>query len=105
MLTRIFVGLWHKKKADMLADDLRKLAKVFNIPKDLILLMKSRSVKRGTEGGHCIDLCAWRGGRLGEGELFPRSISSELQSFFEKAKKYALGIVFIISPSAALTTS
>jgi hypothetical protein len=50
MLTQIFVGLWPKQKADMPADDLRKLAKVFDTPKDLILLMKSRSVKRGAEG-------------------------------------------------------
>jgi hypothetical protein len=50
MLTRIFVGLWPKQKADMPADDLRKLAKVFDSPEDLILLMKSRSVKRGAEG-------------------------------------------------------
>jgi hypothetical protein len=34
----------------MLADDLRKLAKVFDTPEDPILLMKSRSVKRGAEG-------------------------------------------------------
>jgi hypothetical protein len=31
-------------------DDLKKLAKVFDTPKDLILLMKSRSVKRVAEG-------------------------------------------------------
>jgi hypothetical protein len=49
VLTRIFVGLWTKKKAEMPADDLRKLAKVFDTPKDPILLMKSHSVKRGTE--------------------------------------------------------
>jgi hypothetical protein len=50
MLTRIFVGLWPKQKVDMPADDLRKLAKVFDTPEDPILLMKSRSVKRGAEG-------------------------------------------------------
>jgi hypothetical protein len=50
VLTQIFVGLWPKQKADMPADDLRKLAKVFDTPKDPILLMKSRSVKRGAEG-------------------------------------------------------
>jgi hypothetical protein len=32
VLTRIFVGLWPKKKADMPVDDLRKLAKVFDTP-------------------------------------------------------------------------
>jgi hypothetical protein len=50
VLTWIFIGLWPKQKADMPADDLRKLAKVFDTPEDPILLMKSRSVKRGAEG-------------------------------------------------------
>jgi hypothetical protein len=50
VLTRIFVGLWPKKKADMPADDLKKLAAAFDTAEDPILLMKSRSVKRGAEG-------------------------------------------------------
>jgi hypothetical protein len=33
VLTGIFVGLWPKKKADMPADDLKKLAKVLTPPK------------------------------------------------------------------------
>jgi hypothetical protein len=45
VLTWIFAGLWPKQKADMPADDLRKLAKVFDTPEDPILLMKSHSVK------------------------------------------------------------
>jgi hypothetical protein len=35
VLTRIFVGLWPKKKADMPADDLQKLAAVFDTIDDL----------------------------------------------------------------------
>jgi hypothetical protein len=50
VLTRIFVGLWPNQKEDMPVDDLRKLAKVFDTPEDLILSMKSRSVKQGVEG-------------------------------------------------------
>jgi hypothetical protein len=50
VLTRIFVGLWPKQKANVPTDDLKKLAKVFDTPEDPILLMKSRSVKRGAEG-------------------------------------------------------
>jgi hypothetical protein len=50
VLTRIFVGLWPKQKADVLATDLKKLATAFNTSEDSILLMKSRSVKRGAEG-------------------------------------------------------
>jgi hypothetical protein len=45
MLTRIFVGLWPKKKADKPADDLKKLAAAFDTVEDPILLMKSQSVK------------------------------------------------------------
>jgi hypothetical protein len=45
VLTRIFVGLWPKKKADMPTDNLKKLAAAFDTAKDPILSMKSRSVK------------------------------------------------------------
>jgi hypothetical protein len=41
VLTQIFVGLWPKKKADMPADDLKKLATVFDTTDDPILSMKS----------------------------------------------------------------
>jgi hypothetical protein len=44
-LTRIFVGLWPKKKADMPADDLKKFAAAFDTAEDPILSIKSRSVK------------------------------------------------------------
>jgi hypothetical protein len=50
MLTWIFVGLWPKQKKDMPDADLKKLAKAFDTPKDPILLMKGRSMKRGAEG-------------------------------------------------------
>jgi hypothetical protein len=50
VLTRIFVRLWPKQKADVPAADLKKLAKVFDTPEDPILLMKSRSMKQGAEG-------------------------------------------------------
>jgi hypothetical protein len=45
MLTRFFVGLWPKKKADMPSTDLKKLASVFDTTEDPILSMKSHSVK------------------------------------------------------------
>jgi hypothetical protein len=50
VLTWMFVGLWPKKRADMPADDLKKLAVTFDTIKDPILSMKSRSMKRGAEG-------------------------------------------------------
>jgi hypothetical protein len=42
----MFVGLWPKKRADMPADDLKKLVATFDIVKDPIVVMKSRSVKQ-----------------------------------------------------------
>jgi hypothetical protein len=50
VLMWMFVGLWLKKRADMPADDLKKLAAAFDTIEDPILAMKSRSVKRDVEG-------------------------------------------------------
>jgi hypothetical protein len=105
MLTQIFVGLWPKQRAEMPDNDLRKLAKAFDTLDDPILLMKGRSVKRGVEGAIALTYAHgeevnWEKVSSSRG----RSLS-ELRVFFEKAKKYAPGIVSIISPSAASTTS
>jgi hypothetical protein len=45
VLTWIFVRLWLKKRADMPADDFKKLVAAFDTVEDPILLMKSCSVK------------------------------------------------------------
>jgi hypothetical protein len=50
MLTRIFVGLCPKQKAEVPDNDVKKLAKAFDTPDDPILLMKGLSLKRGAEG-------------------------------------------------------
>jgi hypothetical protein len=50
ILTWMFVRFWQKKKADMPADDLKKLATTFDTVEDPILSMKSHSVKRGAKG-------------------------------------------------------
>jgi hypothetical protein len=42
VLTRIFVGLWPKQRAEV--PDLKKFGKAFDTPDDPILLMKGRSV-------------------------------------------------------------
>jgi hypothetical protein len=87
------------------ATDLKKLAKVFDTPKDPILLMKSRSMKRGMEGAIALTYAH------GEEVSWEKVSSSrgrpllELRGFFEKVKKYAPGIVSIISPSTASSTS
>jgi hypothetical protein len=87
------------------AADLKKLATTFNTPEDPILLMKSRSVKRGAEGAIALTYAHgeevnWEKVSSSRGQPL-----SELWGFFEKAKKYAPGIVSIISPSAASLTS
>jgi hypothetical protein len=105
ILTQFFVGLWPKKKADMPAADLKKLAVVFDTTEDPILSMKSRSVKRGAEGAIAL---AYSHGEGVDWEKVSSSCGrplSELLGFFEKAKKYAPGIVSIITPSVASSTS
>jgi hypothetical protein len=89
----------------MPADDLKKLAAAFDTVEDPILLMKSRSVKRGAEGAISL---AYSHGEEVDWEKVSSSCGrplSELLGFFEKAKKYATGIVSIITPSAASSTS
>jgi hypothetical protein len=105
MLTWIFIGLWPKQKVDVPATNLKKLATTFNTPEDPILLMKSRSMKRGAEGAIALTYAHgeevnWEKVSCSRGRPL-----SELWGFFEKVKKYALGIVSIISHSAASSTS
>jgi hypothetical protein len=105
MLTRIFIGLWPKQRAEVPETDLKKLAKVLDTPDDPILLMKGRSMKRGAEGAIAL---AYAHGEEVNWEKVSSSRGrplSELRVFFEKVKKYAPGIVSIISPSAASMTS
>jgi hypothetical protein len=105
VLTRFFVGLWPKKKADMPAADLKKLVAAFDTAEDPILLMKSRSVKQGAEGAIAL---AYSHGEEVDWEKVSSSRGrplSELLGFFEKEKKYAPGIMSIITPSAASSTS
>jgi hypothetical protein len=105
VLTWIFVRLWPKQKADVPDADLKKLAKAFDTPEDPILLMKGHSMKRGAEGAIALTYVH------GEEVNWEKVSSSrgrpllELRGFIEKAKKYAPGIVLIISPSAASSTS
>jgi hypothetical protein len=85
--------------------DLKKLAKAFDTHADPILLMKGRSIKQGAEGAIAL---TYEHGEEVNWEKMSSSRGrplSELQGFFEKAKKYTPGIVSIISPSAAPLTS
>jgi hypothetical protein len=105
VLTQISIGLWPKQRADIKNSDLKKLIKAFNTPEDPILLLKDRSIKRGAEGAIAL---AYAHGEEVDWEKvssFRGRPLSELHGFFERAKKYAPGIVLIISPSAASSTS
>jgi hypothetical protein len=104
VLMRMFVGLWPKKKAEMPVDNLKKLVEAFDTLEDPTLTMKGRSVKRGVEGAIAL-------AQSHSEEVDWEKVSSsrarpllELLGFFEKAKKYAPGIVSIITPSAASST-
>jgi hypothetical protein len=101
-LTWIFVGLWPKQKAEV--PDLKNLAKAFDTPDDPILVMKGLSLKRGAEGAIAFsyahgDGVNWE--KVSSSHDRPRS---ELKAFFKKAKRYAPGIMSMISPSTASTT-
>jgi hypothetical protein len=101
----MFVGLWPKKRAEMPADDLKKLAEAFDTVEDPVLTMKSRSVKRGVEGAIAL---AQSHGKEVDWEKVSSSRARpllELLGYFEKAKKYAPGIVLINTPSVASSTS
>jgi hypothetical protein len=50
VLSRLFVGLWLKKRAAVLKDNLSKLAKSFDTTEDPTLQLKGLSIKRGAEG-------------------------------------------------------
>jgi hypothetical protein len=89
VLTRIFVGLWPKQKAEVPNNDVRKLAQTFDTTEDPVLQMKGLSLKRGAEGGiafsyaHGTEL-DWE--KIGSSHGHTRS---ELKAFFEKVKKIA----------------
>jgi hypothetical protein len=105
VLTRIFVGLWPKQKAEVPNNDVKKLAQAFDTTEDPILQMKGLSLKRGAEGAiafsyaHGAEL-DWE--KIGSSHGRTRS---ELKAFFEKAKKFSPAIVAMISPSSASAAS
>jgi hypothetical protein len=105
VLTRMFVGLWPKQKAEVPHNDVKKLAQAFNTTEDPILQMKGLSLKRGAEGAiafsyaHGAEL-DWE--KVGSSHGRTRS---ELKAFFEKANKFSPAIVAMISPSTASVAS
>jgi hypothetical protein len=105
VLTRMFVGLWPKKKAEVPKDDLKKLAKAFDTTEDPILQLKGISLKHGDEGAIALSY-AYGANIDWEKVSSPHGHTrAELKAFFEKAKKLAPALASIISPSAASVTS
>jgi hypothetical protein len=102
VVTRIFVGLWPKQKANV--PDLNNLAKAFDTSDDPILAMKGLSLKRGAEGAIAFSYAHDEEVNWEKVSSSPGRPRAELKAFFEKAKKYAKGIVSMISPLAASAT-
>jgi hypothetical protein len=50
VLSRLFIGLWPKKKAEVPRDNLAKLAKAFDTTEDPTLQLKGLSLRHGAEG-------------------------------------------------------
>jgi hypothetical protein len=105
VLSRLFVGLWPKKKAEVPKDNLTKLATAFDTIEHPTLQLKGLSLKRGVEGaialsfGHDADF-DWK--KVSSPHSRTRD---EMKAFFEKAKKLVPTLVAIISPSAASAAS
>jgi hypothetical protein len=102
VLTRIFVGLWPKKKANV--SDLKNLAKAFDTDEDPILTMKGLFLNRGAKGAIAFAYVHGEEVNWEKVSSSPGHPRLELKPFFENAKKYASGIVSMISPLVASAT-
>jgi hypothetical protein len=105
VLSRMFVGLWPKKRAAVPEDNLRNLAKSFDTTEDPTSQLKGLSLKRGAEGAIALSFAHgtdfdWE--KVNSPHVHTRD---EMNAFFEKAKKLAPALVAIISPSAASAVS
>jgi hypothetical protein len=105
VLSRLFVGLWPKKRAAVPKKNLSNLAKSFERTEDPTLQLKGLSIKRGAEGAIALSFAHgtdfdWEKVSSPHGRT-----CDEMKAFFEKAKKLAPALVAIISPSASSTAS
>jgi hypothetical protein len=105
VLSRLFVGLWPKKKAEVPKDNLENLAKSFDKIEDPTLQLKGLSLKRGAKGAIALSFAHgadfdWEKVSSPHGRT-----RDEIKVFFEKAKKLAPALAAIISPSAASAAS
>jgi hypothetical protein len=105
VLSRLFVGLWPKKKAKVPKDNLEHLVKFFDTIEDPTLQLKGLSLKRGAEGAIALSFVHgadfdWEKVNSPHGRT-----CDEMKGFIEKAKKLAPALAAIISPSAASAAS
>jgi hypothetical protein len=105
VLSRLFVGLWPKRRAAVPKDNLSDIAKSFDTTEDPTLQLKGLSIKRGAEGAIALSLAHgtnfdWE--RVSSPHGHTRD---EMKAFFEKAKKLAPALLTTISPSAACAVS
>jgi hypothetical protein len=105
VLSRLFVGLWPKKRAAVPTDKLKNLAKSFNTTKDPTLQLKELSLKHGAEGAIALSFAHGADFDWGKVSSPHGRTHDEMKAFFEKAKKLAPALVAIISPSAAFVAS
>jgi hypothetical protein len=101
VLSRLFVGLWPKKRAAIPKDNLTELAKSFNTTEDPTLQLKGQSIKRGAKGAIAFSLAHgtdfdWERVNSPHGHT-----RDEMKVLFERAKKLAPALLTTISPSAA----
>jgi hypothetical protein len=101
VLSRLFAGLWPKKKMAIPKGNLTELAKTFDSDEDPTLHLKGLSIKRGAEGAIALSLAHgadfdWE--KVNSPHGYTRD---EMKVFFEKAKKLAPALLSTISPSAA----
>jgi hypothetical protein len=59
VLTRMFVGLWPKQKAEVPNNDLKKLAEAFDTTDDPVLQLKGLPLKQGAEGAIALFYAQW----------------------------------------------
>jgi hypothetical protein len=101
VLSRLFIGLWPKKRSTMPKDNLTALAKSFDTDEEPTLQLKALSIKRGAEGAIALSLAHgtdfdWEKVSSPHGHT-----RDEMKVLFEKAKKLAPALLTTISPSAA----
>jgi hypothetical protein len=105
VLSRLFIGLWPKKKAEVPKDSLKKLATAFDTIEDPTLQLKGLSLKRSAEGAIALSFVHGADFDLEKVSSPHGRTRDEMKAFFEKAKKLAPSLVAIISPSTASAAS